>query len=249
MSSRNTNKQSIKPFCKVCYDAGKTEKEYTSHYVKTEAGPNGKVACPTLLSQKCTYCAGSGHTAGYCKVIADKKKAETKALKQAEHNKNIVAEKASEKKRKPANLFEELLDDESDNEVAVKKVMKSVSVPVKAVQEDFPALCSSGLKRTTVSTSTVSYASALAKEPEVVETNKIPITFTMSKQIKPKAELTVVLPKPVLRREKADRNVYNNNNYDDNDADYMAFVYQPSALKASEMDWAALDSDESDDEY
>jgi predicted transcriptional regulator len=242
MSSRNTNKQSMKSFCKVCYDAGKTEKEYTSHYVKTEPGPNGKVACPTLLSQKCTYCAGSGHTAGYCKVIADKKKAETKASRQVEYTER--KEKAPEKKRKPANLFEELLDDESDNEVAETKVMKSVSVPVKAVQEDFPALCSSGLKRTTVSTSTVSYASALAKEPEVVETNKIPITFTMSKQIKPKAELTVVLPKPILRREIADRNVYNNY-----DADYMPFVYQPSVLKASEIDWAALDSDDSDDEY
>jgi hypothetical protein len=247
MSSRNN----IKQFCKVCYDAGKTEKEYTSHYVKTEPGPKGKVACPTLLSLNCTYCSGSGHTASYCTVLADKKKAETKALRQAEYAEK--KEKVAEKKKKSANLFEELLDnDNSDNETDIKVTKtKSVSFTSSAkvitqVKEEFPALCSTTLKRTE-STNTVSYASALAKVPEVAEVNKIPITVKLSKQIKPKAQaINVVLPMPILRREKADQNVYNN---DDDDADYLAsYTYKPSTLRASEMDWSALDSD-TDDEY
>jgi len=55
-----------KPFCKVCFDAGKSASEYMSHYVKSAPGPNGKVACPTLLNQACLNCGQPGHTSGYC---------------------------------------------------------------------------------------------------------------------------------------------------------------------------------------
>ncbi len=73
MSSRtynsNNNSKSATaatPFCKVCRDAGKTEKEYTSHFVKDQPGPNGKVVCPTLLNQACRICNKTGHTSSYC---------------------------------------------------------------------------------------------------------------------------------------------------------------------------------------
>ena len=63
-----------KPFCKVCYDAGKTEREYTSHFIKSKPGNDGKVVCPYLLSLECTYCKKKeGHTARYCPVLAAKK--------------------------------------------------------------------------------------------------------------------------------------------------------------------------------
>ena len=52
-----------KSFCKVCFDAGKPENDYTSHHVKTE---EGKVVCPTLLNQSCRNCGRPGHTSGYC---------------------------------------------------------------------------------------------------------------------------------------------------------------------------------------
>lgn len=54
------------PYCKVCRDAGRPEKEYTSHFVKDQPGPNGKVVCPTLLNQACRICHQTGHTATYC---------------------------------------------------------------------------------------------------------------------------------------------------------------------------------------
>ncbi len=71
-SSRNTTTRKTaavsgpKPFCVVCRDAGKSEKEYTSHFVKDQPGPNGKVVCPTLLNQACRICAKPGHTSSYC---------------------------------------------------------------------------------------------------------------------------------------------------------------------------------------
>ena len=54
------------PFCKVCYDAGLPVADYTDHFVKDQPGPNGKVACPTLLAQKCLKCGVAGHTSSYC---------------------------------------------------------------------------------------------------------------------------------------------------------------------------------------
>jgi hypothetical protein len=54
------------PFCKVCYDAGLPGEEFTSHFVKDQPGPNGRVVCPTLLAQKCLICGVPGHTSSYC---------------------------------------------------------------------------------------------------------------------------------------------------------------------------------------
>jgi hypothetical protein len=59
-------KTNTKTLCVVCRDAGKTEKEYTSHFVKDQPGPNGKVICPTLLNQACRICGETGHTSSYC---------------------------------------------------------------------------------------------------------------------------------------------------------------------------------------
>jgi hypothetical protein len=55
-----------KPFCKVCRDAGRPESEYTSHFVKDQPGPGGKVVCPILLNQACRICNQNGHTSSYC---------------------------------------------------------------------------------------------------------------------------------------------------------------------------------------
>jgi hypothetical protein len=66
-SNNNTGFSSNKPFCKVCKDAGCSESQYTSHFVKDQPGPNGKVVCPTLLNQSCRICNQTGHTSSYCK--------------------------------------------------------------------------------------------------------------------------------------------------------------------------------------
>lgn len=63
---RNSVVRSTNPFCKVCYDAGLTTDEFTSHFVKDQPGPNGRVVCPTLLAQKCLICGVPGHTSSYC---------------------------------------------------------------------------------------------------------------------------------------------------------------------------------------
>ena len=63
-----------KPFCKVCFDSKKPEKEYTSHFVKDQLGPRGKVVCPTLLATTCRYCRCSGHFKSHCPKLAQPKR-------------------------------------------------------------------------------------------------------------------------------------------------------------------------------
>ena len=131
-SARTMNKKqmsAVKPYCKVCHDAGKSEKEYTNHYVKSAPGPEGKVVCPTLLAQCCGYCGACGHTPKFCPTLAAQKAAEEKALKQAARKEAVekreAAPKPAAKKLTTSNnLFAAL---ESDDEEP--KVSKKVSRP------------------------------------------------------------------------------------------------------------------------
>ena len=133
-SARTMNKKqmsAVKPYCKVCHDAGKTEKEYTNHYVKSAPGPEGKVVCPTLLAQCCGYCGACGHTPKFCPTLVAEKVAEEKALKQAARKEAIEKREAEKAAPKPvakklttSNLFAAL--DSDDDE---PKVSKKVSRP------------------------------------------------------------------------------------------------------------------------
>ena len=165
-----------KSYCKVCHDAGKSEEMYTSHYVRSEPGPNGKVVCPTLLAIECKYCFKQGHTASHCQEIAKNNKmaAKTEAKKNYRENKEEV--KKSIKKNKN-NLFD-LLNEE--DEVVKEKKEK------KIVKEEFPALSYKKLVPTPTP-SQVSYASIANKgyqeaikaeilqERKFVETQEKPI--------------------------------------------------------------------------
>jgi hypothetical protein len=67
---KNKNQKQVvpQPFCKVCKDSDKSEAMYTSHWVKDK---QGKVCCPTLLSQQCRYCNNHGHTIKFCKIAVE----------------------------------------------------------------------------------------------------------------------------------------------------------------------------------
>jgi hypothetical protein len=107
-STKLNNKSSVyKTFCKVCQDAGKTDKEYTDHNVRDRTG---KTVCPTLLAQECRNCYKHGHTFKYCPLTK----------KATEYKKPYEAPvKATQPKSK--NVFM-LLESDSDNEVEEEPV-------------------------------------------------------------------------------------------------------------------------------
>ena len=135
-----------KPFCKVCHDAGKPESEYTSHFVRSDTGPNSKVICPTLLAQECRYCCKNGHTVKFCPVLADQHKFDTKTAKKGEFIETQVNKPLTKKHKKKQNAFE-VLNFESDSEekevnITTNTVSK-VEEPEKPKKDEFPALSSS----------------------------------------------------------------------------------------------------------
>lgn len=257
MSARNNSRtvSAPKPFCKVCHDAGKSEKEYSNHFVKSEPGSNGKVVCPTLLAQECRYCFKNGHTAGYCPEIAAKKKAEEKALKQAARKE--ATEKPKPVEKKLANKFAafESSDSETDKKVS-KKIIKKPEVKVAAKvetnpeakftvkKEEFPSLP----MKTTAAKKSVNvmsgYAVAAAKTQEDYETERYEqqlIANTMKKN-----QMTPL--NTHMKRGYADEDI---RKYEGDDESWeeeveVVVVTKPRA-SASLLDWSALvDSDDED---
>lgn len=73
-TTANNKKQEKTFFCKVCYDAKRSD--YNTHFLKDFTGPSPVVTCPYLLALKCNYCKMTGHTVSYCDVLKSKKEAE-----------------------------------------------------------------------------------------------------------------------------------------------------------------------------
>ena len=71
-NTTTTKKTTKGPFCKVCFDTGKPESVYTSHYVRNVPGESGVVVCPTLLDIQCRYCKKKGHTTSKCPILKKK---------------------------------------------------------------------------------------------------------------------------------------------------------------------------------
>ena len=90
-NNKKTTTKTAQPFCKVCYDAGKNESVYTSHFLKDKQGPEGKVVCPYLLSLTCSFCKKSeGHTARHCPILLKRNDYQHKQHQHnKEHNKKV----------------------------------------------------------------------------------------------------------------------------------------------------------------
>ena len=133
--SYNRKQTVAKKFCKVCQDAGKSESEYTSHFVRDSPGPNGKVICPTLLSQNCRGCGINGHTYKYCPTIKQNMREERKEQrwKQAEEKlvQKVQPKQVKEivvKSGKYASILMSSSSDEEDDAPAKKIAHKKARI-------------------------------------------------------------------------------------------------------------------------
>jgi hypothetical protein len=175
--SGSNNRGVEKKFCKVCHDAGKSEADYTSHYVRSVPGPNGIVTCPTLLNTECRYCYGLGHTAKFCPTLAQR-------------NKPTAQRSEYQAKPKPKPVVERF-----GGFAALKADSDSDSEPVKApnkaqIKEEFPALPISNNK---------SFASAAAvkKAPDVKEPEQLPAGWSVLKPVETKMPSSIRPDQPI----------------------------------------------------
>lgn len=168
----SANKSSAKkPYCKVCFDAGKPESDYTSHWVKSlpDKSGNTKITCPTLLDTECRFCFKLGHTAKFCPVIEKNNKSREKAQRAAETKQN--KQKVSSNEKKPASYFDVLKYD-SDTEEEQEQEDKKVSIIEIKPVENFPVL---GTPVKKIEVETKSSWSAIAAKPKPVNLPNISI--------------------------------------------------------------------------
>lgn len=118
MSLSKHSRNPPKPkYCKVCHDAGKEEKVYTSHFIRESPDPTSRVVCPTLLALECKYCFKRGHTIKYCTILKKKNKQENN---KPQEKKMVTHDTIS---REVTNNMYSLLDccDEEANETTETK--------------------------------------------------------------------------------------------------------------------------------
>lgn len=118
-----------KPYCKVCHDSGKPEREYTSHWVKDRTG---KTVCPTLLNTECRYCFKLGHTSKFCPLLAKNNKAKERQASVMTKDVNSKSSEVKMSKMKVENIFAALECDSEEEEI----------VPISSSKEEYPALSS-----------------------------------------------------------------------------------------------------------
>ena len=160
-----------KPFCKVCFDAGKAD---TAHFIRKTPDPKSQVTCPTLLALECRYCFQHGHTVKYCTVL--QKQDKDKDIK----HKKIIGHQTptlTPTLTKNSNQFA-AFEDEDDLEQLQQQL------PTLAIQDNlqFPTLNTLATQtnlNTTINTTTTNkwaaMASVAANKPIPIITNNINI--------------------------------------------------------------------------
>jgi hypothetical protein len=187
--SRITNTKNVpKPHCKVCFDAGKPESEYTSHWVRTLPDRSGKstITCPTLLNTECRYCSQIGHTTKFCKVL---EKYNKEREREEKVQKKEVKKTAKQPKPVAANAFASLCDSDTDEEEVSEYPTLKVVLPT--VKQVLPTV-----KQQEVKTGWAAIVAKPAEIKKVVEPTKPTGLVMLSDYIKPVEEKKVMKPAP-----------------------------------------------------
>ena len=98
------------PMCTFCKSIGKSEREYTNHYIHKTKSPNSSFTCPELLKRVCLNCPGRNHTADRCPKINTVQVCFTPEKK----------EKKNDEKKETKNRFAGLVENDSDEETNVQ---------------------------------------------------------------------------------------------------------------------------------
>lgn len=236
--SRVQNVVQKKPYCKVCQDAGKTEIEYSNHWVRSLPDRLGKstITCPTLLSTECRYCFKFGHTTKFCPVIEKSNKDKERIDRKAQFEASKPAVKVQPKKS--VSVFAALAEDsDSEDEVKVStkevfpSLKKSVAVSLPKIQPEVKS----------------GWAAALAKPKEAAYTKEDAYAKELEARsilkALPQAASKIATEPIVVKTMEALRN-YNNPIYTKNWADWTDSdsdeeeVAKPIAATANyDSDW------------
>jgi hypothetical protein len=131
--SNNNANNAKKPFCKVCFDAGKAD---TAHFIRKTPDPKSQVICPTLLALECRYCFQHGHTVKYCTVLKQQDKADSKNRRVIGNQNQNQNQNQNPTQIKNTNKFA-VFEDEDELELIQQLEQQHISV---ALEQQFPTL-------------------------------------------------------------------------------------------------------------
>jgi hypothetical protein len=255
------------PFCAHCANIGKPESVYRSHFVRASADPKSVIICPELLSTECNHCFKSGHTRTHCPILAAKE-----AQRKKEEKRQIFAEKLQEASKKqpmkvnPTSKFAVLMDSDSDSQDEAKPVIKinktkpktepKSTSAVAAAVDQFPALLGNTKVAPTELPSAISYAGMAAKtkseyEDEVFLKEKMKNNIVaMPSLIRTQARGNAVQPTPKNSFWDAwDESNEAEIEYAARQIEIEEHKKKMNLLKASDLDWAAEESDSDDEDW
>lgn len=230
-----SNKKEVSKYCAHCFNIGKSETEYRSHFIRATPDPKSAVVCPELLSTKCRYCSALGHTVSLCPVIAIENKRKiaeekAKAIAEKKERQMVALQKENDKNREKARgKFGALMDDSSEDD-EMPEVNKEVSKEVSKVEE-FPSLCATKNTKASVCAPTISYADIAAKTKEDYEDEQ----FLKNKMVR-----NVSIPKPAARQYTKEHD------FDEESVVSIVseeFIATPKKFNVYEDDWM-IDSDD-----
>ena len=117
---------SRKPYCAVCFKAGKPLDVYTNHFTKSSLGPDAVVVCPTILAASCSYCKKTGHFKSVCPILKEKEKNGVKRDVGVKHN--LPVSQRAMPSISAFSAFAALDIDSDDDEVVTDIVTKDSEV-------------------------------------------------------------------------------------------------------------------------
>lgn len=209
MSNNNSNQYAKKPFCKVCFDAGKAD---TAHFIRKTPDPKSQVTCPTLLALECRYCFQHGHTVKYCTVLKQQDKEDHKNKRVILNNQTPTQTPSQTKNSNKFAVFEdeddlEQLQQLEQQQICEQRIQQFPTLATNTLNtlatqsQQFPTLSTKMLATNTISNTTTNKWAAMAS---VAANKPIPI-------IKQHA--------PIITKQEPINTKWADDDYDDEDED------------------------------
>lgn len=115
MYARAQQTASVTPMCTFCKSIGKSEREYTSHFIHKTKSLSSKITCPELLKRVCLNCPSNNHTSDRCP------KMNTVQVCFSAVKTLLTGESSSAEKKETKNRFAGLEDDSDDEQNGEQK--------------------------------------------------------------------------------------------------------------------------------
>lgn len=111
----------VTPMCTFCKSIGKSEREYTSHFIHKTKSLSSRITCPELLKRVCLNCPGNNHTSDRCQKMKTVQVCFSAVKSLLTGETSSAKESSSAKKKETKNRFAGLEHDSDDEQNCEEK--------------------------------------------------------------------------------------------------------------------------------